>query len=300
MIDARSILCIAVALTAALAFAVATVAQQRAAARSTELEAKGRSFVLQLLRRPQWWLGTLGNGAGYALQALAIGLGALVIVQPLMVSSLLFALPIGAWWSRRRLPGSSWLWGLVLCGALAMFVLLDHPKRGVDRASISGWLVICAVGIPIVVSCVVLAHRRSGVARATLLAIATGILAGALAVLTKTVVSAVSLGLGHLLSEPETYALVLVGLGGVYLQQMAFQAGALQTSLPIIAVLEPIVGAALGISLLHEHLNANGRTIILLSVAALAMTLSTIRLARGGGQRLLACPRAATKTRTSR
>ena len=189
-----------------------------------------------------------------------------MIVQPLMVTSLLFALPLGAWWSRRRLTGSAWVWGFVLSATLALFVVLSHPDRGVDRASLGGWLVIAAVGIPIVVACVVVAHARSGALRASLLAIAVGLLAGALAVLTKTVVDAIPLGVGHLLATPETYALIAVGLGGVYLQQLAFQAGALQASLPVMAVLEPVVGVGLGIAVLHEHLRATGFTTAVLGL----------------------------------
>jgi drug/metabolite transporter (DMT)-like permease len=284
MPDSRLILCVAVALAGALAFAAATVAQQRAAARSSDAEARGAGFVGQLLRRPQWWVGTLGNGAGYLLQAVALGLGALVVVAPLMVTSLLFALPLGAWWSRRKLAGSAWVWGIVLSAALALFVLLGHPADGVDRGSLGGWLVIAAVGVPVVAGCLVLAHARSGAARASLLAVAVGVLAGALAVLTKTVVTTVPLGVGHLLAAPETYALVLVGLGGVYLQQLAFQAGALQASLPVMTVLEPVVGGLLGVALLHEHLHTSAFTLAVLVLAVAAMTLAAIRLARGGAQ----------------
>lgn len=110
MIGGRLALAVALALSGALAFAVATVAQQRAAARSSDLEARGRGFVVQLLRRPQWWAGTMGNGAGYVLQALALGFGSLLVVQPIMVTSLLFALPLGASLAHRRLTGSVWMW----------------------------------------------------------------------------------------------------------------------------------------------------------------------------------------------
>ncbi len=284
MLDTRLVLCITVALSAALAFAVATVAQQRAAARSSDQDARGAGFVAELLRRPQWWAGTLGNSAGYLLQAVALGLGALVIVQPLMVTSLLFALPLGARLSRRRLTGSAWGWGVVLSAALALFVLLGRPDRGVNRASLVGWLIIAAVGVPLVAGCVVLAHSRSGAMRASLLAVAVGMLAGALAVLTKSVVASVPLGLAHLFVVPETYALILVGLGGVYLQQLAFQAGALQASLPVMTVLEPMVAAGLGIAVLHEHLEASGIAIAALSIAALAMALATVSLARGAAR----------------
>ncbi len=281
MIGGRLALAVPLALSGALAFAVATVAQQRAAARSSDLEARGRGFVVQLLRRPQWWAGTMGNGAGYVLQALALGFGSLLVVQPIMVTSLLFALPLGARLAHRRLTGSVWMWGLVLAASLALFVSLGHPNRGASHASRQGWLIATAIGIPVIVACLVTAHPRSGPTRASLLAIAVGVLAGALAVLTKAVVATVPLGFVHLATAAETYGLVLVGLGGVYVQQLAFQAGALQASLPIMAVLEPMVAAILGLTLLHEQLQATGLRLAVLGVAAVAMTLATVALARG-------------------
>ena len=39
---------------------------------------------------------------GFALQAAALGLGSVLLVQALMVTSLLFALPINALFTRRR------------------------------------------------------------------------------------------------------------------------------------------------------------------------------------------------------
>jgi hypothetical protein len=52
----------------------------------------------------------------------------------------------------------------------------------------------------------------------------------------------------QLLASGETYALIGVGLGGTYLQQLSFQAGALHTSLPIMTVLEPMIAAILGVT----------------------------------------------------
>jgi hypothetical protein len=69
-----------------------------------------------------------------------------------------------------------------------------------------------------------------------------------LAVLTKTVVDTGPGGIVHLLASGETYALIVVGLGGTYLQQLAFQAGALHTSLLIMTVLEPMIAAILGLT----------------------------------------------------
>ena len=75
--------------------------------------------------------------------------------------------------------------------------------------------------------------------------------------------------------------MVVIGAAGIYVQQLAFQAGALQASLPVITVLEPLVAAALGLTLLHEQLRASGGRLALLIVAVVVMTIATITLARG-------------------
>lgn len=270
----------ALALLAALAFAIATVAQQRAAARSSDEDARGLAFVWQLMRRPQWWAGTGGNVFGYGLQAVALGIGSLLIVQPILVTSLLFALPLSAHLSHRRLPQAVWVWGVVLVVALGLFVSLANPNKGVSHASHRDWLIAGVVIVALVAGCLVTAHTRSGATRASLLAVAAGVLEGTLAVLTKGVADTVPDGIGAILSSGETYGLVIVGLGGVYLQQLAFQAGALQASMPIVVVLEPLSAALLGVTLLHEDLGASEVTIPILLAAAVAMTVATVVLAR--------------------
>lgn len=273
-------LSVVLALASALAFAAATVGQQRAAAKSSDADARARRFVGQLLRNPRWIAATLGNAVGYALQAAALGVGSVVVVQPILVTSLLFALPLSARLAHQRLPSNTMVSALVLSVSLSVLVILADGNGGLDRASYQGWLTVTVVAAPLVAGCLIFAHGRSGAVRASLLAIAVGLLGGALAILTKSVVDAGSGGVVHLLGTGETYALVVVGLGGTYLQQLSFQAGALHTSLPIMTVLEPTVAAVLGLTLLHEQLQTGDLRVILLAAAALTMALATVALAR--------------------
>ena len=59
-------------------------------------------MLLRLLRDRQWWLGSLVSAAGFGLQAAALGFGSVLLVQALLVTSLLFALPVNARITRRR------------------------------------------------------------------------------------------------------------------------------------------------------------------------------------------------------
>jgi drug/metabolite transporter (DMT)-like permease len=277
-------LAIALAIASALAFAVATVAQQRAAAESSDQDARGGQFFGQLLRNPRWLAATAATGGGYVLQAIALGVGSVIVVQPILVTALLFALPLSAYLAHQRLHWTAAVSGLLLGVSLAVFLTLANPNSGADHASAQSWLIVAAVGVPAVATCLIVANRLSGARRASLLAIATGLLGGVLAVLTKAVVASAGDGVMHLLTSGETYGLLVVGLSGIYVQQLAFQAGALQASLPIMTVLEPVVASVLGLALLHEELQASGLRLTTLIIAALVMTVATVALAREQAQ----------------
>jgi drug/metabolite transporter (DMT)-like permease len=273
-------LAVSLALASALAFAVATVAQQRAASRSSDADARSGRIVGQLLRNRRWLAAVATNTAGYGLQAAALAVGSVVVVQPILVTSLLFALPLSAALTREPLSTLAKGSAVMLSASLAAFVVLSHPAAGLDFATADSWLVVALVGVPGVIACLVLANRRTGTARACLLAVAVGVLGGVLAVLTKAVVIAAGHGLVALLTAGETYGLIVIGLGGFYLQQLAFQAGALRASLPVMIVLEPVTAAVLGLLLLREGLRADGGRLAVLAVSVVAMTLAVVPLAR--------------------
>jgi EamA domain-containing membrane protein RarD len=86
-----------------------------------------------------------------------------------------------------------------------------------------------------------------------------------------------------LLSTPAPYLLVALGIIATLLQQSAFHAGALQTSVPAMLVLEPIVAVCLGAVLLGEELDVDGYRLIALALAVGAMTAATFSLGRGEG-----------------
>jgi drug/metabolite transporter (DMT)-like permease len=273
-------LSVLLAVASALAFAAATVGQQRAAARSSDADARAGRFIGQLLRNPRWIAATLGNAVGYGLQAAALGVGSVVVVEPILVTSLLFALPLSARLAHQRLPSTAVAAALLLSVSLSVLVILGDGNRGLDRASYQSWIVVAVIAVPLVAGCLIFAHARSGAIRASLLAIAVGLLGGVLAVLTKSVVDAASGGIVHVLATGETYALIVVGIGGTYLQQLSFQAGALQASLPIMTVLEPMIAGVLGLTLLHEQLQTGDLRVTALGAAAVTMTVATVALAR--------------------
>jgi len=278
---AKSDIAAILALVAALFIATSDAIQQRLSHDVTEERVGAIALFSRLLRNPRWWLGSLVAAVGFALQAAALGLGSVVLVQALFVTSLLFALPISARLGHRKVTRSEWTWAVLLAAGVAVFVTVGDPQAGHSRAPLGTWMVVVAVIGPALLLCLLGARIWSGPIRAVLLGVVSGSLWGVFSVLTKGVVDRLGDGIWALLRTPELYAWVLVGIAATVWQQSAFQAGTLTASLPTLTVAEPVVGSVLGVVVLGETLETNDVGRFALVLAAVVMVVATAVLARG-------------------
>ncbi|UXA19981.1 DMT family transporter [Mycobacterium sp. SMC-4] len=282
---AKADIAVLLALAAAFFIAVGDVIHQRSAQQVTDEPVGHVALFAHLLRDRRWWLGSAVGAAGFALQAAALGLGSVLLVQALLVTSLLFALPIHARLAERRVSRFEWMWAALLAAAVIVVVTVGNPTAGQTRASGEAWLAVAAVLGPLLALCLVGARVCTGALRAVLLAVAAGSLWGVFAVLTKTVVHRLDVtsweGLVMLVSTPELYAWVVAAVSGTVLQQAAFRAGALTASLPAMTIAEPIVACALGVVVLGETLRPGEAGWFWLVVAVAVMIVATTALARG-------------------
>ena len=277
-------LVVLLALLAAVFLAIGIVVRQRATMDVPQEHGVSSVMVLTLLRRPLWWAGTAAAVAGFGFQALALAWGSLLLVQPILVSALLFALPMSARLADRRVTRGEWGWAVVLTLSLAVFVVLAKTRPGDYEASAPLSALVALVCAVAVLVCVLVAIRTAGWKRAVLLAVAVGVLFGVVAVLTKIVMHLLTHdGVTRVLMAPALYLLVLLGVVAVILQQSAFHAGSLQTSVPTMLVLEPVIAVALGAIVLGEHMTVNGIKAVAITIAVAAMAAATIALGRDEG-----------------
>src|SRR5947199_8255473 len=82
------------ALVAAGLFALAATLQQKGAL-DFGVSSDSLRSLLRLVRSRWWFVGTVALLIGYAVQAVALDHGRLAIIQPLLVTTVVFALPLG-------------------------------------------------------------------------------------------------------------------------------------------------------------------------------------------------------------
>src|SRR6478735_5942105 len=194
------------ALVAAMAFALAATLWQRASM-NAGVGPGDTSGLVRLLTNGVWLLGLAAQGLGVALQAAALDRGRVAIIQPLLVTSVVWALPLGYLLThqivtRRHIAGAS-----IIVVGLAVFAVVGDPAGGVDNAPTSDWMAALAVILAVCIALLLLGGRGGLETKAAVFGAIAGTLYGLSAVLMKPVVETWHAdGVGDLLAGWQLWA----------------------------------------------------------------------------------------------
>ncbi len=272
---------VTLALLAALTFGTGVAIEARAAVQEPQELAGKPSLLLRLARRPLWIAGLAANVGGFALQTAALHRGSLVVVQPLLTTSLLFTLLILAVWERSPVTRSQWSAIMLVVVGLAVFLAVSSPRESsAGSADTQAWL-LCTLSVVTIVGVSAVAGLRSrGTTRAALLGVAAGTSDAYMATLAKAFSHSIDHGWVSVFRTWTPYAVVGAGIAALLFISTAYQAGRPTVALPIITVLDPVVAVVIGITFYGEHVRFGGVRSPAIAVAALGMAAGLVMLTR--------------------
>ncbi len=260
----------AAALVAGMCLAATGLLQQKAASK----ESSDNQFSLRMLWnlvRNRKWLAGIGAAVGsYVFQAVALATGPLSLVQPLVVSELVFAVPISARRHRHRLGSREWAGLLAVTGGLALGIVAADPHRGHPIQPFSAWIWPLAGVAAIAIAGVLIGKAISGPVQASLFALSGATVMALQSALFSATIASLRANIGHTFVTWEPYALIVASFTGLFLVQNAYQAGPLAASMPVMDAVLPTVSIALGIGLFGEHVRT---TLFGLTGAAVGVVL---------------------------
>jgi hypothetical protein len=245
------------ALLAALCNAVSVLTRHVASTADPD-RPTGIGLVGYLLRNPRWLAGSAAQVGAFAFQAVALQLGQLSVVQPLLVTELVMALVLRRVWIRQAVVWAAWAGAAATCAGLAVFIVAAEPRGGHSGPTGGHWTAAVVACVAVVATLMILTRGGSPARRAALYGLAGGITWALEATFIKSATNDLAqAGLAGLFTNWPVYAVAVGGAAGVVVEQAALQSGPLRVSQPLLVITDPIVSIALSVWLFGEYFVIN-------------------------------------------
>lgn len=269
------------AFAASLCFAAAYVLQYHEAHEAPRGLFLSPRLLVELAHHKVWVGGIVAMLVGDGLQAAALGIGSLAVVEPILTASLLFALPLSAAWRRERLQRTEWAGAVMVSAGLGVVLGVGSPTDG--RADMNGyeWLLVALTTWCLALILVAAGLRSPWPSyRAALIGGGAGVLFGLQDGLTRYCLHWIGKDFGHLMLSWQPYLLLVTAVYGLTLAQSAYEAGSLAAALPPMAIGEPVIGILIGIVALGETMDTSAASLALETAGAVVMVWGGWLLAR--------------------
>jgi hypothetical protein len=246
------------ALAASLANALTSILQRMGVETAPASATLRLRLVTQAVRKSTWMLGFLCMVGSFVAQAIALHLGRLTEVQPILTSELLFLVLLLATWFRFSVGVREWLGAAAAGVGLAGFLVFANPGGGNLVPTATEWIEVGASCAAVVALSVVLALRGPRWWRAAMFGTGSAVGFAFTASLTKVVTGYAAHGWYGLPRHWETYGLAGCGLVSFFLAQNAFHAGPIAASQSTLVLVDPLASMLIGIGLFGDQLRTSG------------------------------------------
>lgn len=269
------------AFLAAVANGLASVLQRKAARDQPVSENLSWRLMWHLLHRPAWFAGVLSVIAGFLLQAAALGSGRISVVEPVLVLELPATLVIAAGVFRSRMTYREWGAAAAMTAGLALVLYSLSPSGGSSEdVAWQTWVLAGGTNVVVVAAGVAwAASQPPGAVRAAILGAATGGAFGLTAALIKGMTDHFVEGFTAVLGSWQLYAMIVTGLGSLFLLQSAMNAGRLLATQPGLTLVDPVVAVLWGVLVFGERVR-HGAFLVLAVVGTVVVGASVVVLTR--------------------
>jgi drug/metabolite transporter (DMT)-like permease len=242
---------------------------------------KGWRFIRYLLSNPFWLLGWVALAAAFVFQALALHNGLMSVVQPLLVTELVFALLLRWLWLRQEIHAVTWWAAVITCVLLALFIAMAEPSGGSALPTSRAWASATAAVLGLAALLAVVGLGGSPGRRAASLAASASVLWALVATFIKATTDTLTqFGVAGMFTHWPFYALAVTGLAAELLNQAALHVGPLSISQPFIVIVDPIVSIALSVWIFGESFTSDVTRLAVASFAFAGMCVAVTVLAR--------------------
>ncbi|MFE5709582.1 hypothetical protein ACFQ7J_01940 [Streptomyces sp. NPDC056501] len=219
--------------------------REAVAGRLTERGGPSLSSTAKAATTWEFVVGTILDFIGFGLGALAARLLPLFLSQTVISANLVVTAVLSVRLLGIRLTRAEWTSIGVVCSALVLLASAAGPEgSGHTQVATHWWLL--ATSLLLMAGGTVLV-RRLGARAAILAGLLSGLGFGALGVGVRILNGVDPFDLGTLLTDPALYAILVAGIGGMYLHTVALQIGSVNGATAALVVGETVLPGMIGV-----------------------------------------------------
>jgi len=209
------------------------------------------------------------------------------VVQPLLITELVFVLALRRVWIHQRIAAAAWVSVVVVCVSLAVFLIAAEPTGGQLTPETKQWLSAVLVFGGAIVVLTALGRTGSPMRRAAVFAVAAGLTWAMEATFLKAATDTLTaFGIPGMLIRWPVYALIGAGIAGTVLEQAALHVGPLSVSQPMLVIINPFASIILSVWLFNERFTNSPAKIAVAVLSFAVMAAGVTMLTRTSPQDL--------------
>jgi uncharacterized membrane protein len=266
------------AVAAALSNALTSVFQRMGVEDAPEETTMRLSLMAHAIRRGIWLVGFGFMIGSFLLQAFALHIGRLSVVQPILTMELLFLVAILGTYFRFDISIREWVGAGAIAFGLAGFLYFAAPGGGDEVPTNLGWIVVGGCAVLLMSITVVATRWGPRWWQAAMFGSAAAITYAFTAALIKTASNYAAQDWVSMFSHWQTYGVAVFGLLGLFLTQNAFHAGPLAASQSTLVLVDPLASICFGIALYGDTLRTSGPYGPLEAISLLIMFMGAVFL----------------------
>lgn len=273
------IIAIIIMLISAASYSLSYVLQHKGTQASIGEHAGENASVARLIRNPVYVIGVVLFGVSFLLHLAALSFGSVAVVQPLIVTELIFIPPLSALISKARISGRDWLAILGVAAGLAGFLIVAQPTEGDSTAPASKWWAVI-VGMTVIGGVIMMigAMQRNKVVKAAVIGTGVGVLNALLAIVARGMFGAIPAD--GVWTNPLTWVTVIVTLSSIATTAFAFRSGPITASSPAMIAVNPVISTLVAMWLFHVAINDSPLDIVLIILCIVVINIGIVVLSQ--------------------
>ena len=250
--------------------------QDREISSLSDEQSKGLRLLWTSIAKPMWWLG-LGVMVGSPVfQYLALRVGNLTQVQPVLTTELLFVLGIVIITHHERPGAKEWLGAVGVVAGLVAFLVAARPSGDQTTISQRSAVIMSLAALALVAAFWGSSRFGRAWVRAALLGAAAATCFAYQAAMTQIVAG---VPIGRLLLQPALLGLAVAGVSGFIFFEHALRAGHIAASRASMVVVDPLLSVLIGVVVFNDQLSHSPAALSIEILGLLVLVAGAWRLA---------------------